>query len=92
MNKIEEVARAICKAAKVRRSGLEKGNNVDHWVNKHWQHHIPEAKSAIEAMQVPTSKMTSCVYGLDIREKMLLSQNSAELLYTSMIQAALEDT
>jgi len=93
LNKIEEVARAICRVDLIS-IAMEDNitlspNGLDAAVNKEWPRAIPNAKAAIMAMREPTVDME--VAGTEAWTREAAMEDRAKVNYRAMIDYALYD-
>ena len=81
-NPIERVARAICRSLFSQAlAGTPQLELLDEIVDKTWRNHIPEARSAIEAMREPTeAEAEAGVLALRARDYELWERNTPEAL------------
>lgn len=88
MSKIEEVARALCR---------QEGEAPDlptphHPTVKHlWEHYIPSARAAIEAMRKPTVNMSMKGLVQSERDDINLTPEEVDDMWGAMVDAALSE-
>lgn len=88
MTMVERVARALC---------LQEGEDPNQETPYHpkvthlWQHYVPSARAAIEAMREPTREMLAVGKRSSCADDIYLTVDEVSAIYSAMVEAALNE-